>query len=230
MSRKNNNQTIDKIPPVVYSKNKQALVFAGEVLSVSRIGRREKIMEKASQLFRTKGYHGTTIRDISEASGILSGSLYAHIKSKEDLLFEITDRGAELFLRSLRPVVMSDDDPVVKLRKGLVAHIRVITDNLEAATVFFHEWKALTEKRRRIIQEKRDEYEAMWSTLLAEGVKGGRFRLADEKFARLLILSVANGLYQWYNPKGDLSPEEVADRFTTILLSGFIGGEGGENR
>lgn len=60
---------------------------------MSRIGRREKILEKASQLFRTKGYHGTTIRDISEASGILSGSLYAHIKSKEDLLFEITDRG-----------------------------------------------------------------------------------------------------------------------------------------
>ncbi|EGK07334.1 TetR/AcrR family transcriptional regulator [Kroppenstedtia eburnea] len=197
---------------------------------MSRIGRREKILEKASQLFRTKGYHGTTIRDISEASGILSGSLYAHIKSKEDLLFEITDRGAELFLRSLRPVVMSEEDPVLKLRKGLVAHIRVITENLEAATVFFHEWKALTEERRRIIQAKRDEYEAMWAELLSEGVNRGSFRLADEKFARLLILSAANGLYQWYNPQGDLSPEEVADRFTTILLSGFTGGEGGENR
>ncbi|PTX63332.1 TetR family transcriptional regulator [Melghirimyces profundicolus] len=193
-----------------------------------KVGRREQILEKASQLFRTKGYHATTIRDISEASGILSGSLYAHIKSKEDLLFEITDRGAEMFLRSLRSVVMSEEDPVTKLRNALVAHIRVITDNLEAATVFFHEWKALTEERRRIIQQKRDEYEAMWARLLSEGEEKGRFRLVDPKFARLLILSAANGLYQWYHPEGELSPEEVADRFADILLSGFTESEGGE--
>ncbi|SMO92329.1 TetR/AcrR family transcriptional regulator [Melghirimyces algeriensis] len=189
-------------------------------------GRREQILKKASELFRTKGYHGTTIRDISEASGILSGSLYTHIKTKEDLLFEITDRGAELFLRSLRPVVESDEDPVMKLRQAIVAHILVITDNLEAATVFFHEWKALTKKRRSIIQEKRDAYEGMWERILAEGEETGSFHPIDLKFARLFLLSAINGVYQWYDPKGELSPEEIGDRFTAILLSGFAGGKG----
>src|SRR5699024_6005312 len=118
--------------------------------------------------------------------------------------------------------------PEVKLKKALVAHIRVITDNLEAATVFFHEWKSLTEERRRIIQGKRDEYESMWARLLAEGEEQGSFRLSDPKSARLLILSAANGMYQWYRPEGELSPEEVAERFTSILLSGLHGEERGE--
>ncbi|OYD07074.1 TetR/AcrR family transcriptional regulator [Paludifilum halophilum] len=190
-----------------------------------RIGRRERILEKSSQLFSKQGYHATTIRDISEACGMLSGSLYAHIQSKEDLLFEITDRGAELFLQSLRPIVDSRADPVDKLRRAMIAHIRVITDNLEAATVFFHEWKSLASERRRIIQQKRDRYERMWARLLSEGVESGAFRIVDEKFARLLILSAANGLYQWYRRSGDLTPEQVADRFTEILLSGLSDGK-----
>jgi len=74
-----------------------------------RVGRKERILEVARRFFSTKGYHGTTIRDISEASGILSGSLYAHINSKEDLLFEITDRGAEAFLGSLAPLSRGRD-------------------------------------------------------------------------------------------------------------------------
>ncbi|MFC4075890.1 TetR/AcrR family transcriptional regulator [Salinithrix halophila] len=194
-----------------------------------RIGRKEQILEKASQLFRSKGYHGTTIRDISEASGILSGSLYAHIDSKEDLLFEITDRGADLFLKSLRPIVDGDEDPVTKLRQAMVAHVRVIADNLEAATVFFHEWKALTRERRACIQVKRDEYEDLWGRLLDEGEQKGSFHLEDEKFARLLILSAMNGLYQWYNPQGAQSPEEVAERFAAILLAGLDSGKGGDS-
>ena len=132
-------------------------------------------MEVARRFFSTKGYHGTTIRDISEASGILSGSLYAHINSKEDLLFEITDRGAEAFLGSLRPIVEGPGSPREKLRRGLTAHARVVADNLEGATVFFHEWKSLSKERREIIQRKRDEYESLWARIIDEGIEKGEF-------------------------------------------------------
>ncbi|SDX23807.1 transcriptional regulator, TetR family [Marininema mesophilum] len=186
-----------------------------------RVGRKEQILEKASGLFSRKGYHATTIRDISEASGILSGSLYAHIQSKEDLLFEITDRGAEHFLQSVRPIVEGEGDVVTKLRKAMIAHVRVIADHLEAATVFFHEWRSLTNERSACIQRKRDKYEGLWSQLLEEGMREGSFRSLDEKFTRLLILSAMNGLYQWYQPAGELTPEEVAERFATILLTGL---------
>ncbi|QKG83867.1 TetR/AcrR family transcriptional regulator [Kroppenstedtia pulmonis] len=194
---------------------------------MSGSGRKEQILHQASLLFSRKGYHGTTIRDISEASGILSGSLYAHIQTKEDLLFTITDRGAELFLQSLYPIVESDGDSVQKLRQAMTAHVKVITDNMEAATVFFHEWKALTGERRELIRQKRDRYEGLWARLLAEGREQGAFQLADEKFARLLILSAANGMYQWYRPEGNLTPEEVADRFSSLVLSGLVRRQGG---
>ncbi|MDR6226756.1 TetR/AcrR family transcriptional regulator [Desmospora profundinema] len=195
-----------------------------------RTGRKEKILEQASRLFRTKGYHATTIRDISEASGMLSGSLYAHIQSKEDLLFEITDRGAERFLSSLAPIVDSDAPPEEKVRRALAVHMRVIADNLEAATVFFHEWKALSDERRAVIQAKRDEYEGMWARLLAEGRRQGRFQMVDEKSARLLILSAANGVYQWYAPDGEWSAEQVAERFARLLLDGLVTGERSEGK
>ncbi|WP_124726817.1 TetR/AcrR family transcriptional regulator [Staphylospora marina] len=191
-----------------------------------RPGRKEEILNIACRLFSRKGYHGTTIRDISDACGILSGSLYAHINSKEDLLYEITDRGANAFLESLRPIVESKDEPLMKLRNAMRAHIRVIERNLEAATVFYHEWKALSGDRLQVIREKRDQYEALWNRIIREGIESGAFRMMDEKFARLLILSAGNWVYQWYRPGGEVSAEEIADRFTDMLLEGFDGKRG----
>lgn len=190
--------------------------------------RKERILDAARYFFSTKGYHGTTIRDISDACGILSGSLYAHINSKEDLLFEITNRGAEAFLGSLRPIVEGPGSPREKLRRGLEAHAKVVADNLEAATVFFHEWKSLSGERREIIQRKRDEYETLWSRILEEGVEKGEFHGHDPKFARLLLLSAANWMYQWYQPEGPLTPEEIADRFAAIILAGIAVKKEGE--
>lgn len=194
-----------------------------------RIGRKEQILAAARQLFSEKGYHGTTIRDIAEASGILSGSLYAHIASKEDLLFAITNEGADAFLAALEPIAAGPGDPADKLRRGLIAHARVVADHLDAAKVFFHEWRALTDERRAVIQEKRDRYEAMWAAILEEGIRSGAFKPVNAKFARLLILSAANWLYQWYNPAGPLSPETIAEQFANLLLQGLSAerGEGG---
>jgi AcrR family transcriptional regulator len=186
-----------------------------------RPDRREEILRVACRMFSKKGYHGTTIRDISEACGILSGSLYAHIKSKEDLLYEITDRGAECFLRSLRPIAENSDPATEKLRQAVRAHMKVVEANLEAATVFFQEWRALSEKRFANIRAKRDQYEVMWKEILEQGIRQGEFRDADEKFARLLLLAVGNWAYQWYRPEGELSAEEIADRFVDMLLEGL---------
>lgn len=190
--------------------------------------RKEQILSTACRLFSQKGYHGTTIRDISEACGILSGSLYAHIRTKEDLLYEITNRGAEAFLNSLRPIVENDAPAVDKLRQAVIAHIKVVEANLEAATVYFHEWKGLSKERFCEIQEKRDRYEKMWARLVSQGIREGEFRQVDEKFVRLLLLSVGNWLYQWYRPEGELLPEEIADRFMDLFLDGLANRKQGE--
>lgn len=188
---------------------------------MTRQERKEQILSTACWLFSRKGYHGTTIRDISDACGILSGSLYAHIRTKEDLLYEITNRGAESFLNSLRPIIEKDVSATEKLRQAVIAHIKVVEENLEAATVYFHEWKGLSKERFDEIQAKRDQYEKMWANIVSQGIKEEEFRQVDEKFVRLLLLSVGNWIYQWYRPEGELPPEKIADRFMDLLLFGL---------
>nr|WP_255567432.1 TetR/AcrR family transcriptional regulator [Alicyclobacillus sp. TC] len=179
------------------------------------------MLAAARKLFSEKGYHGTTIREIAEERGILSGSLYAHIDSKEDLLFAIADEGANAFIDALTPVLEKDVSAAEKLRLGLAAHIGVIAHRLEAARVFFHEWHALGKERRQEILEKRLSYEAMWDEILQQGISQGEFSADGARFARLLILSVANWVYQWYSPNGSHSPEQIAHQFSALILHGI---------
>ncbi len=184
-------------------------------------GRREDIIHSARVLFSERGYHGTTIRDIAQMSGILSGSLYAHIRTKEDLLYEIVDSVADQFLESLAAVVAQQLSPEEKFREALAAHIGVVARNLDAATVFSHEWRALEGERRALIQDKRDKYEHLWQEVIQYGVAEGTFVMSNQRFSRIVSLSVANWLYQWYDPAGELSAKAVADRLADVLLYGI---------
>jgi AcrR family transcriptional regulator len=184
-------------------------------------GRRKQIVQAARTLFREKGYHATTIRDIADMSGVLSGSLYAHIRTKEDLLFEITDEVADHFVHKLETITQSPQPPTEKFRRALAGHITVVAEHLDAASVFSHEWKALSGERKEIIQAKRDRYEQLWADILDEGVASGEFHEEHIRFSRVMTLSVANWLYQWYQPTGVLSAKDVADRMADVILRGL---------
>jgi TetR/AcrR family transcriptional regulator, cholesterol catabolism regulator len=180
------------------------------------VARRERILEEAARLFGRRGYHATSMRDIGEATGLLAGSLYAHIASKEDLLYEIVVEAGSEFIARLEEVETTDAGPEGRLRLAMRAHIAVLAGNVDAAWVFHHEWKALTGERREEVRRLRRRYEALWDRIVAD-LPGA----ADKRFARLLVLSAANWTYTWYRPEGPLSPEEVADRFTDLLLAGL---------
>lgn len=182
------------------------------------IARKEQILEEAARLFSRRGYHATSMRDIGEATGMLAGSLYAHIASKEELLYEIVVQAAEQFLGGLEVVRSSGLSPEEKLRRAIRAHIEVVAGNVDEARVFHHEWKALTGDRLDEARRLRNRYERLWDEVL-RGLPGA----GDPKFARLLVLSAANWTYTWYRPDGPLSPDAVADRFTDLLLAGLDG-------
>jgi len=184
-------------------------------------GRLDQMLQIAAELFSDRGYHGTTVRDIAGKAGILSGSLYAHIRSKEDLLYEIVRRAADQFISSLEALRTRPNPPSERLRLALRAHVEVVAEHPERARVFLHEWTALRGKRRAEVRRLRDRYEALWGEILGDVVP-----TPDAKYARLLVLSAANWTYTWYRPDGPLSPEEVADRFTDLLLDGLGTKEG----
>jgi AcrR family transcriptional regulator len=183
--------------------------------------RRTELTRAAARLFAEKGYHGTSIGDLAQAMGVQKGSLYAHIDSKEDLLWEVAREGAERFHAALD--VLDEDAPALeRIRAALRAHLRVVAEQVDTATVFVREWRYLDGARREQFVEERRRYEERWRALFREGVEHGELRTdLDVETAVLLTLSAANWAYTWLRPGVDT--DELADRFTTLLLEGIRG-------
>jgi TetR/AcrR family transcriptional regulator, cholesterol catabolism regulator len=183
--------------------------------------RRTELTREASRLFAQKGYHGTSIGDIAEAMGVQKGSLYSHIASKEDLLYETLMDGAAGFHAALDGIP-DDLPPVEKIRSALRAHLRVVAEQLDVATVFVQEWRYLGGARREEFVGERRRYEERIRELLREGRDLGDLRSdLDEGAAALLLLSAANWAYTWLQPGRDT--DELADRFFALLVDGMRG-------
>lgn len=189
-------------------------------------GQRERIVAATGRLFSDKGYHGASMADIGKAVGLEKGSLYSHISSKQDVLRELVLRGATLFMADMCAVAASDAPATVKIRDAMRAHLRVVAEQPDLATVFLQEWRRLEGAALAEVKRLRGEYERMWRAIVEEGARDGTFRAdLDPRFAALLLLSAANWAYQWFDPRGPLSADEVADRFTAIALEGIRGAE-----
>ena len=183
--------------------------------------RRNELTRQAARLFAEKGYHGTSIGDLAEAMGVQKGSLYAHIDSKADLLWEVARDGATAFQAAL-DTVSDDASALEKIRLALRAHLRVVGQQLDVATVFIREWRYLEGGRREEFLAERRRYEERFRALFREGRELGELRAdLDDETATLLALSAANWAYTWIRPETDT--DELADRFHEFLLDGMRG-------
>ena len=183
--------------------------------------RRNELVRQAARLFAEKGYHGTSTGDLAEAMGVQKGSLYAHIRSKADLLWEVAREGAEAFHAALDEI--PDDLPATeKIRLALRAHLRVVAEQLDVATVFIREWRYLEGERRDTFVAERRRYEERFRALFREGRELGELRTdLDDVTSTLLALSAANWAYTWLRPGEDT--DALADRFFGALLDGMRG-------
>jgi TetR/AcrR family transcriptional regulator, cholesterol catabolism regulator len=183
--------------------------------------RRSQLTREAARLFAEKGYHGTSIGDLAEAMGVQKGSLYAHIDSKADLLWDVASGGAAAFHAALDEI--PDGAPATeKIRLALRAHLRVVAEQLDIATVFIREWRYLDGERREEFLAERRRYEERFRALFREGRELGELRTdLDDATATLLALSSANWAYTWIKP--DTDTDGLADRFYAFLLDGMRG-------
>ena len=183
--------------------------------------RRSQLTREAARLFAEKGYHGTSIGDLATAMGVQKGSLYAHIKSKQDLLYETMREGADAFHAAL-DAIPENAPPTEKIRLALRGHLRVVAEQLDVATVFVREWRYLEGERRDEILAERRRYEERVRALFREGRELGGLRTdLDDATAALLTLSAANWAYTWLQPGRDT--DELADRFYALLIDGMRG-------
>ncbi len=181
--------------------------------------RRQQIEDAASALFRERGYAATSVRDIAQALHIQGPSIYAHVASKEDVLWSIVIRAAERFNTEVGAVAGDTTAPAtMRLRDMIRGHVAVVTSFQKDAAVFLHEWRFLSDDRRADIAQRRDAYEALFRSVIAEGTAKGEFRHVDARLTAMAILSALNGIATWFSPQGNLTPEQIADQHADLFV------------
>lgn len=190
--------------------------------------RRREIDDVASALFREYGYSGTSVRDIARALDIQGASLYAHVTSKQDVLWSIVERTAARFEAAADAAIGAlggldaESGPTARLAALVRSHVAVVTDDVGRASVFTHEWRALTGERRAQIARRRDVYEARFREAIADGVTVETFAPVDPILAAAFVLTALNGICTWYRPDGPTSPAMLADTYAMFAL-GLVG-------
>lgn len=196
-----------------------ASVDKAEVDSKPRVA----IMNVAMHLFGKQGFNGTSMRDIANAVGLLPGSLYAHINSKDAVLLEIVSDGVGRFISAVEPHVTADGDPVDRLRKMIGAHVEVVADNPERSQVVFHQWRFLSADNLPQAIERRQRYESCFVKVVEEGLRAGQIRQdLNLRIAVLTILGALNWTPEWFSPGGRLSAAEIGDLMADTLLAGIL--------
>ncbi|MCJ7823352.1 MAG: TetR/AcrR family transcriptional regulator, partial [Anaerolineales bacterium] len=190
--------------------------------SVEKSMQRMDIIQAAAQIFRQKGYHGTSMQDIADAVHLQKASLYHHITGKQEILVAILDQALELLIDDMQAVVNSTHTPQEKIRLAMRTYVHRLTQDLDLATVLLMEHRSLDEELRAIHIERRDRFEALWRGIVEEGIDSSVFRPVDARLTSFAFLGVLNWMITWYRHEGSLSGEQIADRFADLLLAGLI--------
>jgi TetR/AcrR family transcriptional regulator, cholesterol catabolism regulator len=195
----------------------------GKSMAVKAISeRKEQILDAAERLFNERGYLATSVRDLADALGMEAASLYSHYKSKEDILWTIADRCADEFFMTIKPIAASPLHTRKKLTDMIVAHVGVITHNINASAVFFREWRHISEPRRSEYALLRNDYEGIFRKVVRQGIEENLFKNYDEGFSTRTIMSAINWTHTWYRPDGEMTSEEIGEHLAGILLNGLV--------
>ena len=174
------------------------------------------------RLFNELGYPATTVRDIADAVGLLPGSLYVHVDSKQTLLLEIVEGGIDLFLAACEPILASVEPADLRIRQLIRAYMQTAAEVPEQMLVSLHQWKYLTGEGRERVIEKRRRFEAIFRTVITEGVASGVFnKKLNARIAVLTIIGALNWAPEWFSRYGPDTPENIGDQFADFMLDGL---------
>lgn len=169
-----------------------------------------QLIDVATEVFYEKGYDGASLQDIADRLGMLKGSLYYYIQSKEDLLFDVISKVHQEGLANIRSRAVPDGDPLQRLENVIVGHVEHTCRNLVPTAVFLHELSSLPEQRRRDVLGNEHAYQGVFRDLVAEGQREDLVRPdLDPRLAALSILGSTNWVYRWFRPGGEFSPEQI---------------------
>lgn len=186
--------------------------------------RREEILAIAAELFASKGFKNTTVRDIADAAGILSGSLYHHFDSKEAIVDEILSTFQEELFGRYEHILASSDDARTKLEAGVRTSFEAIDKHPHEVAIFQNEADYLVANFERFgyLNDRNRQSRDFWIALLTSGVESGVLREdLDVELVYRFIRDTVWVAVRWYRPGGKHTHHDVANQYLTILLDGI---------
>jgi AcrR family transcriptional regulator len=194
----------------------------------------EFILRTSARIFAEKGYHSTSMRDIARETEVSLAGLYYYCKSKEELLFLIQDncfgRVHERLLERLRET----SDAVAKLRLVIENHLSFFAANMAEMKVLSHEADSLAGEMHAHVTGRKQQYTRLVRRILSEVQQAQAARghdavqKVDLTVATYALFGMMNWIYNWYDPRGKLSVNDLVDNLTRLFLSGFLAGEAGD--
>ena len=194
-----------------------------EVGSGATGSRRLELLEIAATLFAERGFKNTTVRDIADAAGILSGSLYHHFDSKESMVDELLDSFQRGLWEEYDAIEASERTPREKLEAIVRASFDAIDSHHSEVAIFQTDAAYLAGfERFAYLQERNVRFQTLWTGLLRDGVAAGELRAdLDVELVYRFLRDTVWVAVRWYRPGGTLSPSDVADQYLSILLEGI---------
>jgi AcrR family transcriptional regulator len=181
--------------------------------------RHAEVLDAAARVFHAKGYEASSIQDIADEVGILKGSLYYYISSKEDVLFEMLQEVHASALEAVTGAVAVDGDPVERIRSFVETLARFHADNTVRMGILLHDFRSLSAPRREEIVRDRDRYDEILRVLLTEGSEQGLIRPdVDPKITALAVMGTINSIYQWYRPSGAQQPAHLGKVYADLIV------------
>ena len=185
--------------------------------------RRDEPLAIAGRLFAQRGFKNTTVRDIADAAGIQSGSLYHHFDSKETMVDELLSTFQSALFATYDEIVGSDLDAGAKVDAVVRASFDAIDQHHDEVAIFQNDAGFLMGfERFSYLREHNRRFRAMWVALLDEGTRSGVLRSdLDPELTYRFIRDTVWVAVRWYRPGGDQPVQGVADQYLAILFTGI---------
>jgi AcrR family transcriptional regulator len=185
--------------------------------------RRDELLELAAKMFADRGLRATTVRDIADSAGILSGSLYHHFSSKEEMVDELLRDFLDWLFTRYQEIVATETDPLERLKGLFMASFEAIADRHAQVVIYQDEAKRLmSQPRFAYVEERNKEQRKMWVDILNQGIVQGCFRPdIDVDLVYRFIRDTTWVSVRWFQPGGPLTADEVGRQYLSIVLGGI---------
>lgn len=182
---------------------------------------RNEILNASAQIFSQKGYHGASMQDIAAAVNLQKASLYHHVSSKQEILFELLNRGLHLLTERVEQAIDVPQPPDHRLRLAIQAYTNALTEHQDVTSVLLLEYRSLEPKYLTRHIKERDRFELLWRDLIESGIRKQIFACDDPSMAARALLGVMNWTVTWFRSDGPMSAGEIADQITDLYLLGL---------